>query len=232
MKKIDYILAGIAAASCAIFWIISSLSTGKALPGSLYYVVWIGGFGGVLFYYRKKIEAKLRGWKAPALAKFLLLGYGAVLLEEIFAALANNFSEGFSFPLYILRIGQFWAFNILAFTGFIIGWYLLYKHINFSKREVFYLAGIWGLYAEHTYASLLTNPLGFILFFAPTMLAYGVISMPAVMSIESGTRIIKPLPKYLLTFAVLFVCTILPLLLLLTLRESHPGFFPPRIFIP
>jgi hypothetical protein len=233
MKKIDITIGVLTAISCAVFWVLYSAGTQTLFPGAMYWVILIGGFGGLLLRNREKIQQRLRAWRAPALLKFVLLGYGAVLLEEILAAFTNNLTEGFSLPLYLVRVGQFWAFNVLAFTGFIWGWYWLATRIRYSRRELFYLAGIWGLYAEHIYAYLFTNPIGLAVLALPTILAYGVIITPAMLSVEkTGARTLNTPLKYIVTFLVIFVCSIIPTLVLLHLRASFPGAFPPTNFIP
>ena len=70
-------------------------------------------------------------------ARFIVLGYAAELTEEVLAGIANHLPEGFSPPLLLVRILQFPALNLFAFFGFIVGWYLLTRCINFSRRELF-----------------------------------------------------------------------------------------------
>lgn len=232
MKKIDTTLAIGTLVSCAVFWILYSLANASILPGAFYYVVWIGGFGGLLWNYRAAVEKALQRWALHPLLKFLLLGYGAVLLEEILAAFSNNLTEGFSLPLFLLRISQFWAFNILAFTGLIVGWYVLLRYVRFSRREVFYLSGAWGVYAEHLYVHAFTNPIAFACLLLPTIFTYGVIMAPAMMSVRSsGTQTFPAFIKYCIAFTTIFTCSLLPTGLLLYLRASYPGIFPPETFI-
>jgi hypothetical protein len=233
MKKIDLVLAFVAVACCVVFWILYSLATHELFPGSLYYLVMIAGVGGLIWKNHRILNEKLGSWKLNPLLKFLILGYGMVLFEEVFAALANNFAEGFSFPVFILRVGQFWAFNLLAFTGFVFGWYLLLKYVGFTKREIFYLSGVWGLYAEHFHLLFLANPTAAAVLALPTMFVYGVIVTPAMFSVEKmGEKIIRPsLLKYTLALAVIFVCSIIPVLALLYLRTHYPFVFPPTNLI-
>ena len=46
------------------------------------------------------------------------------------------------------RFEEFWALNLLAFTGFYLGWYFLLRRYVYTNREVLYLSGLWGIYAE------------------------------------------------------------------------------------
>jgi hypothetical protein len=199
---------------------------------SLYLIIWVWIIGGFVFWRREKLQQILRAWSLQPVYKFFLLAFGAVLLEEIFAAFINHLTEGFELGLYVARVGQFWALNILAFTGFIVGWYITLKYVRFSWREIIFIGGLWGLYAERTYTLAITNPVAFFLFALPTVLTYGVILLPAYLSLPPGRYTLSPVLRYPLVFAVVFVLSILPFILLTTLREHFPVFFPPRTFIP
>jgi hypothetical protein len=156
-----------------------------------------------------------------------------VLLEEILAALFNHLTEGFSWGLYIERIGQFWALNVLAFTGFIIGWYLVQRWLSFTYAEVFCVAGVWGLYAEHTYVFVILSPIIFFVLAPLNILTYGLIISPATLSLsERGQRQLHPALRYLLTYGIIFACSLIPILILQILRAHFPDAFPPRKFVP
>ena len=121
---------------CLVFWA-WYLSFREFAYQTLYFYVWLIVFGLPLWLCRQKIRRLLQDWKLKGRPKFLLLGYGTVLLEEIFAALFNHLSEGFGFLLYLQRIGQFWALNVFAFTGFVVGWWALVSRLKYSDAEVF-----------------------------------------------------------------------------------------------
>lgn len=230
MRKVDKFIIVWSVVSW-LFWIWYSFISKSIFPGAVYYTLWVGVVGTWLYLYRRAISKRLQAWRFSPFLKFILLGYGAVLLEEIFAAFANNVSEGFSFPLLIVRIGQFWAFNLLAFTGFIFAWYFLIKTFRYSRREIFYLAGIWGIYSEGIYRQAATNPIAVLFLIAPTILTYGIIITPAMRSFESGKRSISRPIKYLLTYFLIYILSLLPLLILLSLRNHYPYLFPPTKFI-
>lgn len=232
MIKFDKWLAILTAISCALFWLALSLGTKSLFPGAMYWTIVIGGLGGFIYWKKDAITQYLQSIRLPSFFKFILLGYGVVLLEEILAAFTNNLTEGFSFSLYIVRIGQFWAFNILAFTGFIIGWYFLYRYLRYTRREMFFLAGGWGLYAEHVIPGIFGNPIGYTLLILPTIMTYGIMITPSMLSMEkTGEKVVHPILKYILTYAVIFVCSIIPMAILLWLRGLHPELFPPTNFI-
>ena len=66
-----------------------------------------------------------------------------VLFEEIYAAFANHLNEGFSLPVFGVRVLQFWAFNIIAFSGLILAFYILFSRIRYSFKEMFFLSGFF-----------------------------------------------------------------------------------------
>jgi hypothetical protein len=170
----------------------------------------------------------------PGFLKFMVLGYLMVLIEEVFAALVNHLSEGFFWPLFLLRIGQFWALNLFAFTGFFVGWYLLARFIGYSRVEMFFLGGCFGLYSERVVFLLPQGQLLQFILFAPLIIfTYGLILTPAVLSLgESGKPRLIWLLRYPLAFLAPFLCSIPPLVLLNLLRGNFPDWFPPRKFIP
>ena len=175
----------------------------------------------------------LQEWKLPSVYKFGIVGYGAILFEEVIAAFTNNLSEGFSMSLFVIRIGQFWAFNVIVFTGFIWGWYILLRRYAFSNREVFWLAGLLGIYNEGIYKVLLSNPLAFVIFALPTIFVYGIILSPALFSLrERGTRTVFAPQKYVLVVVLIVLLSVPCFALMLFLRTHSPQLFPGCNFIP
>jgi hypothetical protein len=215
-----------------VFWV-WYLATQPFVPQFLYPYLWLGLVGVPIWLGRRKLETRLRLWHIPGFLKFALLGYGMVLAEEVLAALCNNLSERFEPGLYLQRIGQFWAFNVLAFTGLIVGWYLLARFVGYSRTEMFYVVGIFGLYSERTFLVLPTNPLAFVLFAPLIIFTYGLILTPAMLSLpERRRRGWSFLVRYPLALLVPYICSILPVGLLMALRTAYPGWFPPTTFIP
>ncbi len=231
MKRALIAITVVWALVALIFWTWYVLAR-SFQPRFLYYDAWLLLVGVPVWLARDRLAGALRRWRLPALPKFLLLGYGAVLLEEIFAAFFNNLSEGFGLALFIERVGQFWALNTLAFSGFIFGWLVLLRWLRYSRTEAFYLAGCWGLFAEHTITFVFAAPLVFVLLAPLNILTYGLILTPALLSIdEPASRRLHPLLRYPLTFAALFACSLIPIAVLQTLRAHFPGVFPPRRFV-
>ncbi len=199
----------------------------------LYFYFIIFFIGLPIWIHRDKIKYKLENWKLNKLTKFLILGYGTVLFEEVFAALFNHLSEGFNFILYLQRIGQFWAFNIFAFTGFYFAWYFLLKRYKYSYKEVFFVAGVLGLFAEGVIYGIFANPL-YVFFMTPIMIfVYGLmITLPMLSIGLAGKKELHPLIKYPLSLLVMFLFSIIPILILQLLRTRYPWLFPPIEFVP
>ena len=232
MKKSDKLLVAWALISIP-FWCGYTLFGGGYTPFPLYFSLWLGGVGAIVWFFRQRLAGTLQHWRRSNCFKFLVLGYGMVLLEEIFAALSNHLSEGFQLLVFIERIGQFWALNIFAFTGFIVAWYVLISRVEYTNREVFYLSGAWGIFAEHVYRALFTNPPAFLLIAALEILTYGLLITPAMLSMAPrGQRHIPRLWKYLITYSLLFVCSLAPVAILILLRTHFAYLFPPTKFIP
>lgn len=228
---IDKILAALTIAGI-VFWLAIIIFAPDPFYGAIYAIVLCGTLGAVLWFRWDWMQRLLREWPGRPFIKFVLIGYVTVLYEEVIAAFVNHLAEGFSIMLYLLRIGQFWALNIFAFTGFIIGWYFLLRRYQYTYREVFYLAGLWGLYAEGIFRHL-ASPLGMVMLIGPTIVIYGIIAMPMALSLPPGNgRQLASYKRYPLTFAVIFACSLLPVLVLSALRTQFPEAFPPTSMIP
>ncbi len=199
----------------------------------LYYYVWLVAFGLPLWFFRRRVKAVLQNWQAPGWVKFFLLAYGMVMLEEVLAALFTHLDEGFNLWLYLRRITQFWAFNILAFTGLIFATWLLFTRVQYTFGEMFCLTGLAGLYSERVVFSLPTQPQVFIVFAPIVLFTYGLILSPALMSGNTSRR--RALPFLLRCAAMVmawYVFSQPPVWLLGILRVNYPFLFPPCGFIP
>jgi hypothetical protein len=215
-----------------IFWA-WCLAAIAFVPQFLYPYLWLGLIGLPVWFWRRSLAVRLRAWRSPGFLKFMVLGYPMVLIEEIFAALVNHLSEGFSWPLFLQRVGQFWALNLLAFTGFFVGWYLLARFIGYSRVEMFFLGGCFGLYSERVIFLLPQGQLLQFILFAPLIIfTYGLILTPAMLSLgELRKSGLTWLLRYPLAFLIPFLCSIPPVVLLQSLRASFPDWFPPRKFV-
>jgi hypothetical protein len=203
-------------------------------PQFLYPFLWLGLVGLPVWFWRRPLAVRLRAWRFPGFLKFMALGYLMMLIEEVIAALVNHLSEGFSWPLFVQRVGQFWALNLFTFTGFFLGWYLLARFIGYSRVEMFYLGGCFGLYSERVIFLPLQGQLAPFVLFAPLIIfTYGLILTPATLSLGEPRKpyLIWPL-RYPLAFLIPFLCSLPPVILLQSLRARFPDWFPPRNFVP
>lgn len=199
----------------------------------VYYYIWLIVFGLPLWFFRKQVALVLQNWQAPDWLQFFLLAYGMVLLEEIFAALVNNLSEGFNVWLYLKRIGQFWAFNVLAFTGLITATWLLFRYIQYTQWDMLFLVGLTGLYSERIILLLPYQLQTFIVFAPLTFFTYALILYPALMNRKEGKlkrTLLLPL-RYALFIVTWYVFSQPSVWLLMTLRSAFPLLFPPCNFI-
>lgn len=198
----------------------------------LYFYIWTVGAGLTLWVFRDRLRVRLQSSKGRPVRRYVLLGYAMVLSEEIVAAFVNNLSEGFSPHLFAIRILQFWAINLLAFSGWIIAWSWMSRWFLFSLRERFYLSGLWGLFAEKTIFYLFTNPLAFF-FTAPLeMLTYGIILAPANLSVPAaGSMKSLRWARYAAAFVLPYLLSLPFLGVLVVLRTLFPWAFPPLKFI-
>jgi len=199
----------------------------------IYYYVWLIVFGLPLWFFRDKASATVKNWKLNRHIKFFLLAYGVVLLEEIFAALLNNMSEGFSVWLFFQRVGQFWFFNILAFTGLIFAVWFLYNRFEYSFAEMFSLVGLTGVYSERIIFYIPAEWQVFIVFAPIVVFTYGLILSPAMLSVEVGSRKrLNLLLRFTLMLGAWYLFSQVPVFLLSILRGNYPFLFPPCQFIP
>jgi hypothetical protein len=210
-----------------LFWGIVSASSGITTP-FLYSLFWIGIIGTIVYIRREKIQKRINQWKISPFPKFVLLGYGMVVFEEVFAAFANHVMEGFDLSLFLTRILQFWSFNILAFTGLILAWYFLYTRYDYSFRHGFMLAGAYGLVAEKTYLLFFQNPLTFIFWIPLVFLSYGLILTPSFWATPlRGRKELKGWKKTAagIVLPLLLAAIISPLIPIF--RKMFPDLFPP-----
>lgn len=201
-------------------------------PQIFYYVLWIVVFGSFFYLYRDRIKAYFKSIKLNYFYKFLLIGLIVILLEEIFAALFNHLSEGFNFSLYLIRILQFWLLNIIIFSIWFIVWYQLLSRYRYSGREVFWLAGITGLFMEGVIYSIFSNPVYFLLMLLPMIYVYGIIiSVPfwSIMDMNKSKRNVKRrFVLYIISLIIILVFVYLTGIIVELLKVQYPSLFPPK----
>ncbi len=233
MTRLDRIMVAWAAIG-TVFWVAFAIGTAQVIPFAIYYPLWLGVAGVLGWRHRAALAARIRAMRLTGAPRFILLGYAAVLTEEVLAGLANHLPEGFSPLLLPVRVLQFQALNLFAFFGFVVGWYLLTRYLVFTRREVFYLAGVWGLYAEKIIFALPTQPAFVLLTAGPTILTYALIIAPALMGQDMGQARwrLHPLLRYSLPYIVLQLASLPAVLAVLALRAQMPWLFPPPGMVP
>ena len=169
----------------------------------------------------------LQALPLPVVVRALGLGYGAVIIEEMLVGTLFALNEGFTLATWIERMGQFVAFNLLAFTGMICGMALAVWQMPGLRAWHFWLAGGWGLFAEHVLAMIPINPIAAAIIAPPTMAVYSVILAPMVLSLpRPGTGATPRLWHLPLAWALMYALSIPPVLLLDSLRTAYPTAFP------
>lgn len=200
-----------------------------------HYLVWPSVAGGLIWKYQHTIKATLSTIQLPTLLKFVLLGYGLVLIEETLAALLNHLSEGFSLTLYLKRVGQFWALNVLAFSGIIWGGYIVFSRWQYSRKEMFCIIGLFGQFSERLLFFLFTpeKTIAALTLIPWNFLIYGTMFLPAIFLLEDKKRKTRSkLTRYSTAFIVIFIVSIPFVAFLEWSRELFPEVYPPRKFVP
>lgn len=198
-----------------------------------YYLIWPIGAGGIIWRYRNQIKPTLANWRIPPILKYVLLVYAMVLLEEILAATLNHLPEGYSASLHLKRITQFWALNILAFSGMAWGSYLIFARYQFTRIQMFCVMGAYGQISEHLLSRLL-NPAEAIAAFTLiplTFWTYGIIFLPAIFIIEDAPRNSLKSFHFPLAVGVIFLTSIPFIVTLDFTRSAYPDLFPPHHMI-
>ncbi len=230
IEKVFFILLFIS----LVFWIWYTTIDGYN-PLLFYFIIWILWAGYLVYKKHNIIQQKIDNWKIKSLYKFAILWYLMVLLEEIVAWVANHLSEPFSIGVIIARVFQFQFFNLFAFTGLIFGTYLALKKFHYTKTEIFYVAWAWWIFSESVLTIIWSNPIAFILLISPMVYTYGLIMYPAISSLSFDDQVIKYNPpkifKYIFTYIIIFVLSVLPIFIMSLLRTYYPFLFPPSNFI-
>ena len=175
-------------------------------------------------------QMRLQSIPVPVALKVIALGYVAVVAEETLVGTLYAYNEGFSWPVWSERVRQFVSFNVFAFTGAIFGLAIAYKLWPGLRSKHFWIAGLWGLFAEGTLLSALGNPVAAVLVTPANMAVYAIILAPLMLSlpavdIETESSRIRSwqIPA---TWALMFLLSLAPVAALQTLRADHPGAFP------
>ena len=194
----------------------------------VYYTVMILLGIGVL---RPRLSERLQRLPGPVWLRYILLGYAAVVVEESLVGTLFTLAEGAGPLLWLTRMTQFIAFNLFAFSGAIWGLGFAYGRWPGLRHWHFWLAGLWGLFAEQTLVLLVQNPIAGLILIAPNMVVYAIILAPAMLSLppKPGTPVrIWSLP---LAWGIMLVFSVAPVLGLMALRGAYPDAFPACVYI-
>ena len=173
----------------------------------------------------QRVQAALQQIPLPTALKVVILGYGAVIAEETLVGTLYALNEGFTFAVWRERVGQFVAFNLLAFTGAIAGLGIAYSAWPGLRPLHVWIAGLWGLFAEGTIMAALGNPVAAALVAPPNIAVYAIILAPLMLSLPDAKAPLR-LWHIPATWALMFVLSLGPVAALQSLRAAHPEAFP------
>ena len=181
----------------------------------------------------RRVQAWLQRLPGPVWLRCVLLGYAAVVAEEMLVGTSYALAEGNWPAVWLPRMGQFIAFNLFAFTGAIIGLALAYGRFPGLRPWHWVLAGAWGLYAERTWLLAWDNPIAGALLLAPNLTVYSIILAPLMLSLPAQSGVTRaPVWALLPVWAVMFALSIPAVGAVLALRAAFPGAFPGCDYIP
>lgn len=192
---------------------------------------------GVLLYHGNRgfrLTARLQALPGPVLLRAVLLGYAAVAFEETLVGTSYALTEGFTLAIWVARAKQFIAFNLLAFTGAIIGLALATRWLPGLSRWHLLIAGGWGIFAERTFMIFLENPIAGALIAGPNIAVYSIILAPLVLSIPGHDAVGRGRAWWapLVAWMLMLFLSLPAVAFLIWLRGICPDAFPKCDYIP
>ncbi len=168
-------------------------------------------------------------YKISWIIPFLIVMYGMVLFEEVIAALVNNLIEGFDASLFIIRIQQFWWFNIFAFSPIILSILVFYYLRFFSKRQLLIWGAIYWIVWEWIAMTIITNPILFAVYAPIVIYIYYLILRPGMYFLpeDQEKNLRTGLGKYIYAIIIWAILVSFFSSILGSLREKYPERFPP-----
>ena len=211
--------------ACALILALLLWDTTQGLSPFYYMIVTVLGYAALGGLRWQGVAQRLQGWTWPTWLKVGLLGYGAVIAEETLVGTLFALNEGFTLASWVERVGQFVAFNVLAFSGAIWGLGLCYTLFPGLRRWHFWQAGLWGIFAESSYLWYVSNPIAGALITPPNVSVYAIILAPLMLCLpaRAGRPRWWQMP---VTWAIMFALSMAPVLLLNHLRSTYPTAFP------
>lgn len=174
-----------------------------------------------------RAEAWLQGLPGPAVLRAVGLGYAAVVFEETLVGTFFALNEGITAQVWMERVWQFIAFNLLAFSGAIWGMAVMLRRWPALRAWHLPIAGAWGLFAERSYLIFLENPIAGALIAAPNIAVYSIILAPLTLSLPAAEGDARPVWwRAVVIWAVMFALSVPFVAALLGLRGGFPAVFP------
>lgn len=174
----------------------------------------------------QRLAIRLQRLPGPVWLRFLVLGYGAVVAEEMIVGTTFALAEGAGPQVWLARMGQFIALNLLAFSGAIWGLGIAYGRWPQLRAHHVWLAGVWGLIAEGVWSITVGNPIAGAIIAGPTIAVYAIILAPAMLSLPAPRGPAAPVWQLPLVWLGMFALSVAPVALLFALRGAVPWAFP------
>lgn len=188
-------------------------------PSSLrgfYYIFWLWFWYFSIWKHRDTFSLRLQRLPFWGLINFLILGILMILMEETIAGTMVHILQTHDISSLWAKILQYYANNLLLLSGYIIGWYFLLRRYTYSLREIIFLVGIFGLYAEKIYVHVLAIPILGIPLVLPTVFTYFFILYPSILSLTPRETIEISRPKRYLLWIIVPLIASVPLILIHT----------------
>ncbi len=208
----------------------------------IYALVFTLGIGLFIYLNRQLILRFFQESSWPTALLFFLSAYALVILEESIVGVANALEEwhtlGVSFfSLALIRAAQFSFFNIIAFSGLILGLFLATRYARYSGKELFIFAGLYSFLSERTIQYALTPGtyadiyvFSLHLFYAIlSFFSYGVILSLSILTTlaRDGDKKRPRLVRYALAIVLPLLCATVFLYILSYVQMHYPGLLPP-----
>lgn len=136
----------------------------------IFSVTFIFGYGGMIFYFRKRIRSLFDGLNKMRFPVFIGFALLVSVLEELYVYSLGNKVAVSNIWLDIVIVPLEWA-------AWFATWYLLVSHkYSFTESQALLSAGLSGILFEYSGKGfLISDPLAMLVFFPTTVFVYAAI---------------------------------------------------------
>ena len=189
-----------------LLWFLGVLLTVVGISGNpmlLIFPMWI-----FTYLIREPLKRLLRN--VPLSVSFIGFGVFFGLLTEIFAIFNNRSLPPEQRILLSPDPGLDQVYGFFYYLLLIVTWYALIRGFRYSKKEVFLITGIYGVFTEEVgqvFVRIFTVPVVGLLYAVVVSFVYGIFPMLAYMVSEEklGAKKANVIVRFLVAAPVLFV---------------------------